>query len=99
MHLTLYQSTAHLICHPQKLKQSREHWQKSKKNLVKQEYSIIYADLFRINFRSLRKIKLKGQPKDHSEAITSLEPITLLHAPFLEEFSAGSLFVTQMDTP
>ena len=51
---------------------------------VEMEYAVIYADLFRIRYENLKKIKIHGQPFGHAEAIYSLEPVSKIFAPLLE---------------
>ena len=50
--------------------------EKEKEDQVGVEYAIIYAHLFAIKFENLKKIKLKGNPREHSQALTSLEPVS-----------------------
>lgn len=90
LHISMVQSDTKLICNPQGYLKERSLYHNS---------AIIYADLFRIRFSNLLKIKIKRQNSDISQAIFSLEPVAKLYAPFLEEFAAGTSIITEMAIP
>lgn len=94
MHVTMMRSSNRLICVGEKeLGDARYSEDSSEEKQLGKEYAVIYADLFRIRFENLVKLKLKGQSsKDHPEAILSLEPVCKIYTPYLEEFIAGKSF-------
>ena len=80
----LLESSRGLICNEKGLETAKSETKDKENVKVKLEYSIIYADLFKIEFANLKKLKIKGHHRSHSESITSLEAITCLKAPLLE---------------
>lgn len=56
---------------------------------------VIYADLFKINFVQLRKLKIIGANKESNEAIFSMEMLQYVKMPNIEELHVGTRKFTQ----